>query len=186
MAGYSVIESKQTIPTTYMVMYTAEGMRGFYLLGGYESPEAAWAAIPDRTKPPGEEPNISFFRDDFAGRTPAYLRKESGLPSTEIVLRPEVRAFAEAMELKLRKHDDWPGWKDCDPMVLMQDLIVHLGKFASSPDETLLGSAADLGNFAMMICDACGLLLPAPAPGEKKLTRREQAQKMVRGRYRDH
>src|SRR6478609_7660479 len=98
MTGYSVISVTQVIPRTYAVMYRTDGMAEVYLAGGFPTSEAAWAAIPDRTKPPGEEPNLASFRDDFAGRTSAFLREMSGLPATEIVLRPEVRAFAEAME----------------------------------------------------------------------------------------
>lgn len=88
MTGYSVIEQKNVIPTIFAVMYTAEGMRGFYLRGGFKTPEAAWAAIPDRTKPPGEEPNVAFFRDDFAGKTPAYLRGEPADSADRIVRDP--------------------------------------------------------------------------------------------------
>lgn len=85
-----------------------------------------------------------------------------------IRLRPEVRKFAEAMELKLRKHDeDYSGWGDLTSGSLYTKARQELTELANAilsyngdngSWNTILEEAADVANFLMMICDNYGLL----------------------------
>jgi hypothetical protein len=89
--------------------------------------------------------------------------------------RPEVMAFARAMEAKLRKHDakrGTTGWKRDRAVALAQRLREEVDELdgaaemfeeGEEPAENVLSEAADVGNFAMMIADVCGALR-APAP----------------------
>lgn len=94
--------------------------------------------------------------------------------------RPEVRAFADLMEAKLRANDHKPGWKGEDwwPLLyrLREETLELQEELAPGSRTDLLAwsarvgrEAADVANFAMMIADVCGAL-PAPplqsrAPG---------------------
>jgi len=94
--------------------------------------------------------------------------------------RPEVVAFANIMEAKLRENDHKGGWKTDDA----EDLFVRLGEECVELSEAIglwriqddwrsaalhlpacrknvAREAADVANFAMMIADVCGAL-PAP------------------------
>jgi hypothetical protein len=96
-------------------------------------------------------------------------------------LRPEVAAFAQAMERKLRAHDGRGarGWQHCDAVWLLRRCAEELdelgrcdlwraqfgiaGNLAVEPTrETVRASvadeAADVANFAMMVADVCGAL----------------------------
>ena len=92
--------------------------------------------------------------------------------------RPEVIAYATAMQFKLDKNakkKGWPeqdkhgnrGWKSCQPMFLEGKLQEEVGELL----EALLGSdmeairheAADVGNICMMLADNAGALAAAPA-----------------------
>ena len=76
-------------------------------------------------------------------------------------VRSEVQEFAEAMELELMKHDDRPGWKDCDPFWLLGRLreeVSELESVLKNPNRDgkvtkVREEAADVSNFAMMIAD---------------------------------
>jgi len=76
-------------------------------------------------------------------------------------VREEVQEFAESMELELMKHDDRPGWKDCDPFWLLGRLneeVRELEIVLKDPTRDgrvtqIREEAADVGNFAMMIAD---------------------------------
>ena len=79
-----------------------------------------------------------------------------------IKLRSTVRSFAEAMELKLRKHDGelgLRGWKDESPGWLTDRLREELGELESALESLCSGignpadEAVDIGNFAMMVHD---------------------------------
>jgi hypothetical protein len=76
-------------------------------------------------------------------------------------LRPEVRAFAVAMEQQLQRHDDRPGWKGETPSWLLYRVRQEMGELAEEvlgpcvPAE-VLGEAAGVANFAMMVADVCG------------------------------
>jgi hypothetical protein len=93
-------------------------------------------------------------------------------------LRPEVRAFAEAMETKLRANDHKGGWQDDAASRLMRRLHEETAELeAALGNSDLKGSAwqalvrreaADVGNFAMMVADVCGSLkaqCPATSSG---------------------
>lgn len=82
-------------------------------------------------------------------------------------LRPEVLAFAIAMERKLRTQDAASGqsWKDADIDYLLDrlaDEVVELNG-AVVDGAHVLGEAVDVANFAMMVADRRGSLLYAPA-----------------------
>lgn len=85
-------------------------------------------------------------------------------------LRPEVRAFAEAMEAQLRANDHKPGWKNDSAFSLLVRLqeekdelleAVSCGRIGS-PEwaKRVVKETADVANFAMMIADVCGGLGP--------------------------
>lgn len=87
----------------------------------------------------------------------------------EIKLRPEVQAFAELMEMKLRKNDHKPGWLNDHPKALFNRIYDEMKELSEAIDNFPLGGegkfgaqdqtmkvaneAADVANFAMMIAD---------------------------------
>lgn len=100
--------------------------------------------------------------------------------------RPEVVAFADLMEAKLRENDHKGGWKTEDA----EDLFGRLGAECVELSEAIglwriqddwrsaalhlpacrknvAREAADVANFAMMIADVCGAL-PAPPASQTK------------------
>ena len=92
------------------------------------------------------------------------------------VWRPEVRAFADLMEAKLKANDHKSGWKSEMVWPLIERLReetdelhieVDAGERADSDDwrKRVGNEAADVANFAMMIADVCGAL-PAPPTGK--------------------
>ncbi len=87
-----------------------------------------------------------------------------------IELRPEVRAFAEAMEMKLRQNDHKGGWAREGRQELLTKLYVEWielreadKRLVSDPHrfsnrQAVLQECLDVANFAMMIADNLGLL----------------------------
>lgn len=94
-----------------------------------------------------------------------------------IELRAEVRAFAEAMELKLRQNDHKGGWGKegiwwlkgrIDEEVRELEEAIHILNFKGrsyratiTEDEAMkavASEAVDVANFAMMIADCTGAL----------------------------
>jgi hypothetical protein len=87
-----------------------------------------------------------------------------------IDLRPEVQAFAEAMELKLRQNDHKGGWKDSNFHYLDGKIHIELLEMERAfwcllgdkeNKEKLVAlclECADIANFAMMIADSHGAL----------------------------
>jgi hypothetical protein len=86
----------------------------------------------------------------------------------DLVLRPEVSAFAQRMESILRKNDDKGGWSGMLlPQLLerLHDEVIELDNILDEytldylPSEHVLNSiineAVDVSNFAMMIADTC-------------------------------
>lgn len=83
-------------------------------------------------------------------------------------LRPEVLAFARLMEQQLRANDHKPGWKNDNPMALLDRADEELNELHAalmrafvdmkSNRETVGKEAADVANFALMIADVCGCL----------------------------
>lgn len=79
-------------------------------------------------------------------------------------VRPVVAAFASQMERKLALHDDRPGWQhDSDDSLMVRlreevnELHVALDRGRHVPLD-IVGEAADVANFAMMLADNSGLL----------------------------
>lgn len=86
--------------------------------------------------------------------------------------RPEVQAFADLMEARLRANDHKPGWKGDDPWSLMDrlfqearklgsELLPHPGVKLAVRRARIGAEAADVANFAMMIADVRGALPPS-------------------------
>lgn len=96
--------------------------------------------------------------------------------SAPLALRPEVAAFAQLMEQKLRENDHKRGWRCCTVRYLSVRLgnelaelrrvlaertkFIGKGRFRPDVDPGIVrrigGEAADVANFAMMIADVCG------------------------------
>lgn len=72
-------------------------------------------------------------------------------------VRPEVAAFAVAMEGKLKENDHKGGWSDCDKHWLMDRLYDEADELCGAVNRGVAseieGEAADVANFAMMIHD---------------------------------
>ena len=93
-------------------------------------------------------------------------------------LRPEVLAFAELMEKKLRENDHKGGWENCEPEWLLKRLREEVRELTDAVDEQLAynmsgarsiedappvfmsigDEAADVANFALMVADIFGKL----------------------------
>jgi hypothetical protein len=75
-------------------------------------------------------------------------------------LRGEVLLFALAMERKLRQNDHKGGWKnEWSPRLLERLWEEHVELYAAiETGGDILGEAADIANFAMMIADVEGAL----------------------------
>lgn len=93
--------------------------------------------------------------------------------------RPEVVAFADAMEEKLRANDWKGGWKDDASGALMDRVREEIREFMDAhiayPRGTdayranLRSEGADVANMVMMVLDVCGALpaaLAAPQPSQ--------------------
>jgi NTP pyrophosphatase (non-canonical NTP hydrolase) len=81
------------------------------------------------------------------------------------LVRPEVRAFALAMEERLKANDHKGGWKDCDPNYCLNRLYEEASELVGAiltvrevGREAILQEAADVANFAMMLADVCAAL----------------------------
>lgn len=97
-------------------------------------------------------------RTFFPARAPwfvALLAEERRKGAEELGLRPEVLAFARAMEAKLRKHDGDRGdsWKMTHDSFLYSGLITEVAEFTDAFTHGLArdvpGEAVDIANFAM-------------------------------------
>lgn len=75
--------------------------------------------------------------------------------------RPEVQAFAIAMERKLRENDGKKHWRKCSPKYLRRRLAEELNEllFEADSPEDVTDECADIGNFAMMVADRDGGLI---------------------------
>lgn len=115
--------------------------------------------------------------------------------------RPEVVAFADAMERKLRANDWKGGWKDDAPGALMDRVReefdeaqrAHLA-YPRDTDEyrqNLLDESADVANMLMMVCDVAGALATppqepqAPAQGAEAVTFESAAAQALESAWRD-
>lgn len=83
--------------------------------------------------------------------------------------RPEVMAFARAMEAKLRLNAHKGTWKEDDPFDLLarvvdeiDELDVAIEEYSGGPTEetrkAVLSEAADVANFCLFTADVCGSL----------------------------
>jgi NTP pyrophosphatase (non-canonical NTP hydrolase) len=77
-------------------------------------------------------------------------------------VRESVKWFAEQMENKLKENDKKGGWDDCNIYWLIQRIreetnellsAVNLNRDLGATKENIIGEAADVANFAMMIAD---------------------------------
>ena len=96
-------------------------------------------------------------------------------------LRPEVAAFALAMEERLRANDHKGGWKRCSQRYLFNGILGELHELHAAWDlepgagelrfmraSRIRAEAADLANYSMMLADVCGALQPLEQGGEKE------------------
>lgn len=74
--------------------------------------------------------------------------------------RPEVRAFADAMEEQLSANDHKGGWQRDTALSLLRRLREETTELARAigGEGDVLKEAADVANFAMMIADVSGAL----------------------------
>ena len=76
--------------------------------------------------------------------------------------RPELEAFANVMEARLRENASRGDWRALNFYYLIACLASNLGQlvraFQVSKPEVVLRSAADMANYAMMIADLYGEL----------------------------
>lgn len=107
---------------------------------------------------------------------------EGSIMKEEIKLRPEVKLFAEQMELKLRENDHKGGWEKCELPYLQKRLNEEeeelneaiykrwtdwgrsVGEgyfFGTLDDNEIVSECADIANFAMMIATKFNLI-PKP------------------------
>lgn len=99
-----------------------------------------------------------------------------------LALRREVGFFAQAMERRLREHDEergTRGWARATPNALLDDLDDACRKLELACDERwetdpseVRDRAADVANFAMMVADVAGGLLRPAAACQDQTTRR--------------
>lgn len=91
-------------------------------------------------------------------------------------MRPEVRAFAQLMEDKLRANDWKGGWKSDFSGDLLRRAHEELGELddemaSGNPDmfdnSAIANEAADVANMLMMVVDVCGAL-PALRPPSRE------------------
>jgi hypothetical protein len=85
-----------------------------------------------------------------------------------VVCRKEVRAFAAAMELKLRENDWKGGWRGLkDKAMLIRRTLGELQELLLAMEEgrPALPEAADAANFLMMLVDVYGDELQNPEAG---------------------
>jgi NTP pyrophosphatase (non-canonical NTP hydrolase) len=88
--------------------------------------------------------------------------------------RPEVIAFADAMEAKLRANDYKGGWESLTPDWLVARMLQEMGELALAVAGEIGGGevlyeAADVANFAMMIADVSGELRIAAGEDETEV-----------------
>lgn len=87
-------------------------------------------------------------------------------------LRPEVAAFAVAMQRKLdehaRKHIGCPGWKGCSEEELRGGLVQELRELGMALEEgkpeSILSECADVANWCLFLSDVLGGLMAGVQP----------------------
>ena len=107
----------------------------------------------------------------------------SPIAGQPVALRPEVAAFADAMERKLRENDHKGGWRRCTRGYLLRRLATETRELRAAlrrqerrlasarpldPGEAAalaaeaLREAADVANFCLMLADDAGGLRSLP------------------------
>lgn len=80
----------------------------------------------------------------------------------KIALRPELLAFAEQMEKKLRKNDHKRGWREQPIEALFRLLKIEVQEFEVADEFFTVAEArnelVDIANFAMMLHDRLGMI----------------------------
>jgi hypothetical protein len=75
-------------------------------------------------------------------------------------IRPELAAFAKVMESRLKENAHRGDWRTFNFYYLAACLTANLGHmiraYQADKPESILKSAADTANYAMMISDLCG------------------------------
>jgi len=105
---------------------------------------------------------ISYLKTELE-RQSQYIQ-EKGLTKYELgawnSLRPEVQAFALAMEERLKANDHKGGWKNESPDWLIRRMRQEFSELEMAIDyqKNIRHESADVANFAMMIADVCGAL----------------------------
>jgi len=74
-------------------------------------------------------------------------------------LRPEVLAFARAMEMNLRANDHKGHWRECSDEYLLLRAYEELAELQTCRSGDTLSEAADVANFCMMAADNAGELV---------------------------
>lgn len=78
-------------------------------------------------------------------------------PTEGFELRPAVRVFAEAMEVRLRENDYKGGWGKTRCSIdylerrLVQEFVEYMGNKACETGNNPEGECVDIANFAMML-----------------------------------
>lgn len=84
------------------------------------------------------------------------------MPSNpKLELRPEVAAFAQLMEQKLRENDHKGGWADDPASALVERVVEEAAELAEEwgsprPSFYTVWEAVDVANMAMMVADVLG------------------------------
>lgn len=126
---------------------------------------------------------VQWFKPYKSPPAGTELYTRPGASVTDV--RPEVAAFARAMQYKLdkNKHKDgagWPrnadgsrnGWHDCTIEFLAGKLSEEVDELLDEVEKRRLNKeatrneAADVGNIAMMLADVCGALSTTPQPAD--------------------
>ena len=77
-------------------------------------------------------------------------------------LRPVLRQFAGAMEVKLRKNDHKTAWRNLPVEALFRQLLIELEEFKVADEFLAVANAreelVDLSNFCLILHDRLGML----------------------------
>ena len=76
-----------------------------------------------------------------------------------MLVRKEVKEFAEQMEQKLQANDHKGGWRNCTVEELYARLLDEVSElqselnFPEQDSDAIIAECADIANFAMMVAD---------------------------------
>jgi NTP pyrophosphatase (non-canonical NTP hydrolase) len=128
----------------------------------------------------GDEQHRAWLKESldnvFAGKPVLPMQ----LPAApEMVMRPEVRAFANLMERELRNNDHKGGWKNDsaedlmkrvleEALELSEEVKINFGRTPEQRAYDIGEEAADVANMAMMVADVCGALGAAASADRRR------------------